>query len=605
MSSSQSNPGFTDPSGAGAPGAAKPRDTSMARNIVGVLCPYCASVSADIRRCNACGGHFDPLSRQATQNDMGPWFLFDKDHPTRPGCSYEKIRELALTGKIRPGTIIRGPTTKQFWSFASRAPSIANLVGYCHNCQGRAGADDYSCKSCGSVFSPETDRQHLGLAPVRLLPGRDSPAVIAAREFSPRDLGPEPAVLDAPASAAPRVIEPKAARSLPGASFLPPTPEELATLAQASPAPIAPPAKVEIAVPMARSVASVPTVKARPVQPAPATNNSAAWDLGSLDNDRGSGGAWWWVAAVAMLALGAGIAYIAWSQSNPGRRYLSTPSTVAKGAAPTKQERSPMPAPVVAPMPTPPETEPSTLAPSNPPTQDAGTPTLPAPVVDQPDAKAGAPSPPQREAPSGDAMIDTPDAGSVELPAATEPPPSIPASGAPALASATDGAHGAGDAPTPASEPTKEAAAVQAPAVSPASEVTPEASRVNPSKPALQPRESESAIVIPDVKPSGEAPLGVAPEPGASAPSVAPSEAPQPSEPSVATPGDATREIQREVLAAVASAGAGDLDGDRFFDAWTARAGGESGSEAAGWLAKVRATLDRWRTMDRIGRSLP
>ena len=31
----------------------------------GVLCPYCGVVSLNPKRCDRCGGHFDPLSRQA------------------------------------------------------------------------------------------------------------------------------------------------------------------------------------------------------------------------------------------------------------------------------------------------------------------------------------------------------------------------------------------------------------------------------------------------------------------------------------------------------------------------------------------------------------
>lgn len=148
-----------------------------------VLCPYCGEVSPEPRRCARCGGYFDPLSRQASQNGMGPWFIRDPANPFRPGCSWDTLRELIRRGKVTPDTVIRGPTTHQFWTFAGRAPSVANLLGLCHNCRGSAGAEEFSCRKCGASFTPDTDRQHLGLAPIHLLPGQAAPETIAARSM--------------------------------------------------------------------------------------------------------------------------------------------------------------------------------------------------------------------------------------------------------------------------------------------------------------------------------------------------------------------------------------------------------------------------------------
>jgi hypothetical protein len=113
---------------------------------------------------------------------MGPWFLHDAAHPFRPGCSYETLRELIRRGRVSAATVLRGPATRQFWSFAGRTPGIANLLGLCHNCQAAVSPDAYACAACGAVFTPETDRQHLGLAPVHLLPGQAAPEIIAAAQ---------------------------------------------------------------------------------------------------------------------------------------------------------------------------------------------------------------------------------------------------------------------------------------------------------------------------------------------------------------------------------------------------------------------------------------
>lgn len=145
-----------------------------------VLCPYCGGISRDALRCQHCRGRFDPLSRQATQNAMGPWWLRDEDSPFGPGCSYDTIRALVERGTIGPNTVLRGPTTNQFWTLAKRVPGVAHLLGMCHQCQQPARASDFLCSSCGAGFSCETDRQHLGVGSVQLLPGQAPAAIIAA-----------------------------------------------------------------------------------------------------------------------------------------------------------------------------------------------------------------------------------------------------------------------------------------------------------------------------------------------------------------------------------------------------------------------------------------
>lgn len=146
------------PVGAGHPGpAVGPR----------VLCPYCGLVQPVTARCSACKGLLDMESRQATQNAMGPWQVRNPASPFHPGCSFQTLRELVRRGKVTRETIIRGPTTAQFWSMAANTPGVAVLLGECHACHQPAREDEYLCRHCGVVLSPRADRQHLGLAPVR------------------------------------------------------------------------------------------------------------------------------------------------------------------------------------------------------------------------------------------------------------------------------------------------------------------------------------------------------------------------------------------------------------------------------------------------------
>ncbi len=163
-----------------------PADQSGSSLRLPALCPYCghghelAPGKPRPLQCEACKGRFEPLSRQATQNAMGPWQVRDETQPFRPPCSYETIVKLAQRGKIGPTTIVRGPTTRQFWSYARDTPGVAAVLGFCHSCHTPIGAEDANCPSCDAVLRPVTDRQQLGLSPKAALPGEAPPEQIAA-----------------------------------------------------------------------------------------------------------------------------------------------------------------------------------------------------------------------------------------------------------------------------------------------------------------------------------------------------------------------------------------------------------------------------------------
>jgi len=129
-----------------------------------ILCPYCGSTQHGGDRCKTCGGLFEALSRRATQIAMGPWYIRDKSNPFRPGCSYDILKRMAEGGKIKPTTVLRGPTTKQFWSIARNVPGIAHLVGYCHSCGSHTAPNEPKCPSCSTSFAEPRRRNELGIA---------------------------------------------------------------------------------------------------------------------------------------------------------------------------------------------------------------------------------------------------------------------------------------------------------------------------------------------------------------------------------------------------------------------------------------------------------
>ncbi len=144
------------------------------------VCPYCGRVQQNADVCEHCGAHTDPLSRQATQNEMGPWFIRDEAHPFRPGCRFETIERWVRLGRIGPETVIRGPSTNQHWTPAIRTPGVSRLLGRCHACGGEVDAGAVMCAACGVSLEIVRDRQYLGLCPVRALPGRADPSRVAS-----------------------------------------------------------------------------------------------------------------------------------------------------------------------------------------------------------------------------------------------------------------------------------------------------------------------------------------------------------------------------------------------------------------------------------------
>lgn len=164
--------------GAAAPDGVHPPSTGKAKKKPQplLLCPYCGEPTPVAARCGSCRGLLDALSRQASQNAMGPWFIHDSANPFRPGCSYETVVSMAKRGKIDAHTIIRGPTTHQFWCASAATPGVSHLLGLCHQCQADVQTTDHMCDDCGADFTIETDRQHLGLNPFEALPGQAGPA---------------------------------------------------------------------------------------------------------------------------------------------------------------------------------------------------------------------------------------------------------------------------------------------------------------------------------------------------------------------------------------------------------------------------------------------
>ncbi len=132
-----------------------------------MICPYCGQEQPAGPQCRVCGGLQEALSLQASQNEMGPWFIRDPRRPFRPGCSLATLRRLIHKGTVTHETILRGPTTQQFWKRACETPGIAQLLGVCHVCSAAVDVAAVECESCRAPLGVVDERDRLGLAPLR------------------------------------------------------------------------------------------------------------------------------------------------------------------------------------------------------------------------------------------------------------------------------------------------------------------------------------------------------------------------------------------------------------------------------------------------------
>lgn len=146
-----------------------------------ILCPYCGHKQPLAPACRECRGRFDAWSLQATQNDMGPWFVRNSARPHFAGCSYATLLALVRAGEVGRDTVVRGPATRQFWTVARRAAGLAHLFGRCHACQGPVTAEDPVCAACGTGPFDAGDRNHFGVGPIEVVaaPGSQSTEPLA------------------------------------------------------------------------------------------------------------------------------------------------------------------------------------------------------------------------------------------------------------------------------------------------------------------------------------------------------------------------------------------------------------------------------------------
>ena len=75
------------------------------------------------------------LARKATKLRIGPWYVLQNRNPAAPGMKWETLLNFVRKGRIKPQSVVRGPTTINC-GFAAHVKGLSREFGVCYSCGG-------------------------------------------------------------------------------------------------------------------------------------------------------------------------------------------------------------------------------------------------------------------------------------------------------------------------------------------------------------------------------------------------------------------------------------------------------------------------------------
>jgi hypothetical protein len=113
------------------------------------VCPFCGTIGEKPDRpCARCLMEDTPQTRQSTRWRLGPWYVLQSRNPSAPGMKYATLLALIRKGQISAKTIVRGPTTQQFWRLAGTVKGISREFGICWACGTAVHPTAINCPQC-------------------------------------------------------------------------------------------------------------------------------------------------------------------------------------------------------------------------------------------------------------------------------------------------------------------------------------------------------------------------------------------------------------------------------------------------------------------------
>jgi len=136
------------------------------------VCPFCGTIcDRSDAPCPRCLMENTPQTRQTTRARLGPWYVLQSRNLSAPGMKCATLLALIRKGQVTPRSIIRGPTTQQFWRSAARVKGISREFGLCYYCGAAVQPAAQSCSRCNKPqeLPPNPDALLEGETPARTL----------------------------------------------------------------------------------------------------------------------------------------------------------------------------------------------------------------------------------------------------------------------------------------------------------------------------------------------------------------------------------------------------------------------------------------------------
>jgi hypothetical protein len=122
-----------------------------------------------------------PQTRRVTRGRIGPWYVMQSRNPAAPGMKFDVLVAFIRKGQVTARSIVRGPTTHQFWRYAAHVKGLSREFGLCYSCGIDIATESHLCPHCGKVQEPPADADAL-------LEGPTNSAVrAAAAKLGPSD----------------------------------------------------------------------------------------------------------------------------------------------------------------------------------------------------------------------------------------------------------------------------------------------------------------------------------------------------------------------------------------------------------------------------------
>jgi len=119
------------------------------------VCPFCGTQrDSDVGPCMHCSLEDTPTTRSATRSKLGPWYVLQSRNPSAPGMNFATLMVLVQKGRVTARSVVRGPTTGQFWRHAAKIKGLSREFGLCWNCGGDVTKNARACAACKRLQEP-------------------------------------------------------------------------------------------------------------------------------------------------------------------------------------------------------------------------------------------------------------------------------------------------------------------------------------------------------------------------------------------------------------------------------------------------------------------